>query len=247
MEIIFPILGILFGLGIPILIVVGIFYFILKIRAGISIRFSYRAALRIYFYTVILISIGIGGLGGLSTLLKVGFGEIVDREFSYGNVYQDHRYEQQREKEGDYRPDIGEETRSLPEMVELEMKGSLINGVSLAAIGLLLLVVHFLGRWWVETGDERSDLLRRLYLMTGLVVFAIVTIVSLAAGIPETLRYALLDINPGEESPGEPLSIAIVALPVWICYLVATLRNIRTSLIEPTKYCLLYTSDAADE
>ena len=235
MEIIFPILGILFGLGIPILIVVGIFYFILKIRAGISIRFSYRAALRIYFYTVILISIGIGGLGGLSTLLKVGFGEIVDREFSYGNVYEDHRYDQQREKERDYRPDIGEETRSLPEKVELEMKGSLINGVSLAAIGLLLLVVHFLGRWWVETGDERSDLLRRLYLMTGLVVFAIVTIVSLAAGIPETLRYALLDINPGEESPGEPLSIAIVALPVWICYLVATLRNIRTSLIEPTK------------
>ena len=235
MEIIFPILGILFGLGIPILIVVGIFYFILKIRAGISIRFSYRAALRIYFYTVILISIGIGGLGGLSTLLKVGFGEIVDREFSYGNVYEDHRYDQQREKEGDYRPDIGEETRSLPEKVELEMKGSLINGVSLTAIGLLLLVVHFLGRWWVETGDEKSDLLRRLYLMAGLVIFAIVTIVSLAAGIPETLRYALLDINPGEESPGEPLSIAIVALPVWICYLVATLRNIRTSLIEPTK------------
>ena len=235
MDIIFPILGILFGLGLPILIVVGIFYFLLKIRAGISIRFSYRAALRIYFYAVILISIGIGGLGGVSTLVKVGFGEIVDREFSYGNVYEEHRYDQQHEKEEGYRLDTEDETRSLPEKVELEMKGSLINGVSLAVIGLFLLVVHFLGRWWVETGDERSDLLRRLYLMTGLVIFAIVTIVSLAAGIPETLRYALLDINPGEESPGEPLSIAIVALPVWICYLVATLRNIRTSLIEPAQ------------
>ena len=73
--------------------------------------------------------------------------------------------------------------------------------------------------------------------MAGLVIFAIVPIVpiiSLAAGIPETFRYAFLDINPGEESPGEPLSIAIVALPMWICYLVATLRNIRTSMIEPT-------------
>ena len=235
MDIIFPILGILFGLGIPLLIVVGIFYFLLKIRVGISIRFSYRAALRIYFYAVILISIGIGGLGGVSTLVKVGFGEIVDREFSYGNVYEEHRYDQQHEKEEGYRLDTGDGTRSLPEKVELEMKGSLINGVSLAVIGLFLLVVHFLGRWWVETGDERSDLLRRLYLMAGLVIFAIVTIVSLAAGIPETLRYALLDINPGEESPGEPLSIAIVALPVWICYLVATLRNIRTSLIEPAQ------------
>ena len=235
MDIIFPILGILFGLGLPILIVVGIFYFLLKIRAGISIRFSYRAALRIYFYAVILISIGIGGLGGVSTLVKVGFGEIVDREFSYGNVYEEHRYDQQHEKEEGYRLDTGDETRSLPEKVELEMKGSLINGVSLAVIGLFLLVVHFLGRWWVETGDERSDLLRRLYLMAGLVIFAIVTIVSLAAGIPETLRYALLDINPGEESPGEPLSIALVALPGWICYLVSTLRNIRTSLIETTQ------------
>jgi len=232
MDIIFPILGILFGLGIPILIIVGIFYFILKIRAGISIRFSYRGALRVYFYVVILISVGLGGLGGVSTLLKVGFGEMVGREFSYGNVYEEHRDDQQREKNEDHPADTEDETRSLPEKVELEMKGSLINGVSLAVIGMFLLLVHFLGRWWLERGDERSDLLRRLYLMAGLVIFAIVTIVSLATGIPETLRYILLDINPGEESPGEALSIAIVALPVWICYLVATLRNIRPSSIE---------------
>ena len=231
MDIIFPILG----LAIPILIIVGIVYFILKIKADLPISFSYRGALRVYFYVGILISVGLGGLGGVSTLLKVGFGEMVGREFSYGNVYEEHRDDQQREKNEDHPADTEDETRSLPEKVELEMKGSLINGVSLAVIGLFLLVVHFLGRWWVETGDERSDLLRRLYLMAGLVIFAIVTIVSLAAGIPETLRYALLDINPGEESPGEPLSIAIVALPVWICYLVATLRNIRTSLIEPTQ------------
>ena len=228
MDIIFPILG----LAIPILIIVGIVYFILKIKAGLPISFSYRGALRVYFYVVILISVGLGGLGGVSTLLKVGFGEMVGREFSYGNVYEEHRDDQQREKNEDHPADTEDETRSLPEKVELEMKGSLINGVSLAVIGMFLLLVHFLGRWWLERGDERSDLLRRLYLMAGLVIFAIVTIVSLATGIPETLRYVLLDINPGEESPGEALSIAIVALPVWICYLVATLRNIRTSLLE---------------
>jgi len=228
MDIIFPILG----LAIPILIIVGIVYFILKIKADLPISFSYRGALRVYFYVVILISVGLGGLGGVSTLLKVGFGEMVGREFSYGNVYEEHRDDQQREKNEDHPADTEDETRSLPEKVELEMKGSLINGVSLAVIGMFLLLVHFLGRWWLERGDERSDLLRRLYLMAGLVIFAIVTIVSLATGIPETLRYALLDINPGEESPGESLSIAIVALPVWICYLVATLRNIRTSLLE---------------
>jgi hypothetical protein len=65
--------------------------------------------------------------------------------------------------------------------------------------------------------------------MTGLIIFAMTTIVSLSTGIPEALRYALLDINSGEESPGEPLSIAIVGLPVWLFYLIATIRTMRSS------------------
>ncbi len=234
MDMIFPLLG----LAIPILIIVGIVYFILRIRAGTSIRFSYRGALRTYFYIVILVSVGLAGLGGAATLLKVGFGEVAGREFSYGNVYEDHRVEAlygepQVQNEG-YSGDNGYETRSLPEEVDLQMKGSLINGVSLTVIGLFLLLIHLIGRRRVETEHERSDLLRRLYLMAGLVIFAIATIVSLATGIPETLRYVLLDINSGEESPGEPLSIAIVAVPVWIYYLVATLRNTHPSSIEET-------------
>ena len=71
----------------------------------------------------------------------------------------------------------------------------------------------------------------RSRLIAGLVFFAIITIVSLATGIPETLRYALLDVAPGKESPGEPFSIAIIALPTWICYLVATLRNVHRSSV----------------
>ena len=117
--------------------------------------------------------------------------------------------------------------RSLPEKVELEMKGSLISGISLTLIGAFLLVVHFFGRILVETKDERTDVLRRLYLIIGLGIFAIVTVISLASAVPETLRYALLDVRPGDESPGEALAISIVALPVWVCYLVATLRNVR--------------------
>ena len=232
MDIIFPILGGLLSLVIPIAIIVGIVYFILRIRSGVSIKFSYRFVLRVYFYIVILISVGLGGLGGVSILVKVGLGEVVGREFSYGHVYEEHRYGQEHEHDIDNPSNTWDEHRSLPEKVELEMKGSLINGVSLAVIGLFLLLAHLMSRWWLETENERSDSLRRLYLIAGLVFFAIVTIVSLATGIPETLRYCLLDIMPGEESPGEPLSIAIIALPAWIYYLVATLRNVRPSPIK---------------
>jgi len=223
--------GILFGLiglAIPILIIGAIVYFILRIKSGISLSISYKDALRVYFYIVILVSVGLTGVGGVSTLINVGLGEMVGREFSYGEVYQDHRELQDLKNNGDSSSYVVGDSRSLSEKVDLEMKGNLINGISLAVIGSFLMLVHFLGRRWVETVDEHSDLLRRLYLIAGLAIFAVITIVSLIAGIPETLRYALLEVEPGQESPGEALSIAIVGLPIWVSYLVATLRNIRS-------------------
>jgi len=223
--------GILFGLiglAVPILIIAAIVYSILRIKSGISLSISYKAALRVYFYIVILVSIGLTGVGGVSTLINVGLGEMVGREFSYGEVYQDHRELQDRKNNGDSSSYVVGDNRSLSEKIDLEMKGNLINGISLAVIGSFLMLVHFLGRRWVETVDEHSDLLRRLYLIAGLAIFAVITIVSLIAGIPETLRYALLEVEPGQESPGEALSIAIVGLPIWVSYLVATLRNVRS-------------------
>jgi len=223
--------GILFGLiglAIPILIIGAIVYFILRIKSGIALSISYKDALRVYFYIVILVSVGLTGVGGVSTLINVGLGEMVGREFSYGEVYQDHRELQDLKNNGDSSSYVVGDSRSLSEKIDLEMKGSLINGISLAVIGSFLMLVHFLGRRWVETVDEHSDLLRRLYLIAGLAIFAVITIVSLIAGIPETLRYALLEVEPGQESPGEALSIAIVGLPIWVSYLVATLRNVRS-------------------
>ncbi|MQG28469.1 MAG: hypothetical protein FI723_08760 [SAR202 cluster bacterium] len=223
--------GILFGLiglAIPILIIGAIVYFILRIKSGISLSISYKDALRVYFYIVILVSVGLTGVGGVSTLINVGLGEMVGREFSYGEVYQDHRELQDLRNNGDSSSYVVGDNRPLSEKIDLEMKGNLINGISLAVIGSFLMLVHFLGRRWVETVDEHSDLLRRLYLIAGLAIFAVITIVSLIAGIPETLRYALLEVEPGQESPGEALSIAIVGLPIWVSYLVATLRNVRS-------------------
>ena len=223
--------GILFGLiglAIPILIIGAIVYFILRIKSGISLSISYKDALRVYFYIVILVSVGLTGVGGVSTLINVGLGEMVGREFSYGEVYQDHRELQDLKNNEDSSSYVVRDNRSLSEKIDLEMKGNLINGISLAVIGSFLMLVHFLGRRWVETVDEHSDLLRRLYLIAGLAIFAAITIVSLIAGIPETLRYALLEVEPGQESPGEALSIAIVGLPIWVSYLVATLRNVRS-------------------
>ena len=222
--------GILFGLiglAIPILIIAAIVYMIFRIKSGIFLSISYKTALRVYFYIVILVSVGLTGLGGVSTLINVGLGEMVGHEFSYGDVYEEHRELQDFKNDGESSSHIIRDDRSLSEKIDLEMKGKLINGISLTVIGALLMLIHFLGRRWVETVDEHSDLLRRLYLIAGLAVFAVITIVSLIAGIPETLRYALLELEPGRESPGQALSIAIIGVPIWVSYLIATLRNTR--------------------
>ncbi|HIN93726.1 MAG TPA: hypothetical protein EYM99_13035 [Alphaproteobacteria bacterium] len=229
MDIIFPIIGGLFALAIPVLIIGGIIYLLSKLGGVTPIKFSFRAAMRIYFYVVLLISVGLFAIGGLSTLLKVGFGEIVGPEFSYGDVYEEHRYDQEERQRENYPAHLDGEPRTLPERIDLAIRGNLINGLSMAMIGLSLLVVHYFGRRWIETEEESSDMMRRIYLFAGLIIFTLVTLISLTAGIPETLRYALLENELGEESPGETLSIAIVALPIWLFYLIETIRKERAN------------------
>ena len=153
---------------------------------------------------------------------------MVGREFSYGDVYKEHRELQEFRADRDSSDHIVMDNRSLTEKIDLEMKGNLINGISLTIIGTLLMLIHFLGRRWVETVDEHSDLLRRLYLIAGLAVFAVVTIVSMIAGIPETLRYALLELEPGRESPGQALSIAIIGVPIWLSYIILLCQQYRS-------------------
>jgi len=229
MNIVWPIIGGLVALSIPVLIIGGAVYLLSKLGGVSSIKFSYRAAMRIYFHTVLLISIGLFTIGGVSTLLKVGFGELVGPQFSYGNVYQDHRHDQREKQQDNYPAYLDGEPRTLPEKIDDEITSNLINGISMGIIGLFLLIIHYFGAKWIETNSERSDLLRKCYLLTGLAIFTLVTLISLTASIPETLRYALIETDRGEGSPGETLAIAIAALPVWIVYLVLTIKKTRSN------------------
>ena len=69
-------------------------------------------------------------------------------------------------------------------------------------------------------------MLRSLYLIAGFVVFAILTIISLAVSIPGTLRYAL-EVSHDYGSLVELLSITVAALPIWVCFLIATLSKLK--------------------
>jgi hypothetical protein len=119
---------------------------------------------------------------------------------------------------------IDKADRDLEQRVDRAREGTVINGASLAIIGAIIWAAHALGRRRLETEEERDDILNRAYLIAALLMFGIAAIVSLVTGIPETLRYFFLDSLDRHESPGGPLSVAVVALPIWIYYLVSTLR-----------------------
>ena len=226
------IFGVLFGIiaiSIPLLVIGSAVFLLLKIRSSSSVSISYRIVLRVYFYIVLMISVVIISLGGLATLINVGLGEAVDPQFSYGNVYRDHSYELERIANNDQIEQDSESVRSLDEKLDLEKKSNLINGISVTLIGFLILVAHLFGRRWVETADESHDSLRKVYLIAGLSIFAVASITSLASAIPEALRYVLLEVNQGEESPGMALSISLVSLPIWAYFLLNTIRTMRSS------------------
>ncbi|MQF82877.1 hypothetical protein FIM02_01790 [SAR202 cluster bacterium AD-802-E10_MRT_200m] len=245
MEFIF---GALLALVIPILIVSGIVYLIIKLKSTTPFKFSFRAVLRVYFYIVLLVSIGLTGPAGLATLLNVGFGEVIGREFSYGEVYSDHYFDLElrnpsaRSIEFESQSDTGSikitenqspefvyDSLSLSEKVELRLKEDLITGLSLIIIGSFIFLIHQILRSRFETKVEQSDITKKCYLFCGLFVFSVVSIVQLADAIPETLRYLLLEVHERADSPGSPLSVAFVSIPIWIYFLITTLSIVRRS------------------
>jgi hypothetical protein len=119
---------------------------------------------------------------------------------------------------------IDEADRDLEQRVDRAREGTVINGVSLMIIGAIIWLVHALGRRRLETEEERDDILNRAYLISALLMFGIAAIVSLVTGIPETLRYFVLDSLDRQETPGGPLAVAAVAIPLWVYYLILTLR-----------------------
>ena len=80
----------------------------------------------------------------------------------------------------------------------------------------------------MESEEERTSMLNRVYLVLLLVIFGIVAITSLPIAINDTLRYYILDLDEfSRVVPGGRLATAIVAMPVWAYYLYATLRALR--------------------
>ena len=240
MEAVLIILSIMGVFGFIALLGAGIVYLFIQLRAGEPIRIPLRLVLRVYIYAVTAVGLVLFTLGGMSNLLQAGMGATFEKEFSYRPLFKEPskplvRVEEPNGLTFEEVQELTEEQEKAQEEARQEgldraMKEGLINGISLTIIGALIWGIHLVGRRRLESPEERGGPLNRIYLIVVVVIFSIITITSLAQGVPQTIRYILLD--PLDEfgrrsTPGDALAVAIVALPIWITYLVGTIRVAR--------------------
>jgi len=235
------------------LVVGGGLFLFLRFRAGEPIRIPLRFLLRLYMHVVIIAGLLLL-TQGFSGLLRAGLAGAAGKDFSYYPAYvggfpgreprpveplelKERRDLTPEELEKLSQIETERQKEELERQREAQRKGldralkeGLIEGVSFAIIGAIIWAVHLLGRRWLETDEERESLLNRIYLILIVVIFGIITIVNLPQAVFESFRFYLLD--PLDEfnrssPPGGKLALSIVALPIWITYLLGTIRAVR--------------------
>ncbi len=217
----------------------GVVYLVLHLRSGERFSFSMRLLFRLYLYVISLISLVILVVGA-ATLVQAGLGAALGKEFSYFPIYAGGvAFPEQIPLEPDGRATeeaVDEAARQAEEQEQQRERGldralqeGILNGISLTLVGAAVWGLHACGRRRLETEDERQGVLSRGYLILLLVIFGVITLVTLPSAIFQTSRYFILEPLDGfsRDRPGGTLAAAIASLPVWAYYLRATLNLLR--------------------
>jgi cytochrome bd-type quinol oxidase subunit 2 len=189
------------GLGflIPVLIIGGIVYLIVRRRDGNGGITAYESLIT-YFYLVTAASV-ITMAVGLGYLSYVLFREV----YGYGEIAND-----------------------------------VTTGVTLLATGMVICLLHVLGRRAVEKQEDKTTkTLRRVFLFLMLGIFSIAGLVSLPLAVNSSLHYYIAD-SSSHDTPERELASALIAVPFWLYYLFRVLREMRTEKrkteVEPQRH-----------
>lgn len=204
----FDFVGVAIGILFAILIVSGIIFLIGYALKNTGVKISFDLSLNGYFYFVRLISGGVFCLAGISRIIQAVFAMIFGDSFSFemttiGNV-------------------DGKPSAETLQMYDGSIEASLFTGITTAIISGMIYLVHVYLQKKNENAkkDSSSDIIFKMLVFAGTILFGLITIVSLVGSIEELYKFILFDsINNVEDwrkgVPGEPLSIAISSLIVW--------------------------------
>jgi hypothetical protein len=209
--------GAVIGLA-GLLLVIGIVVVVvLAIRQG-RLDTSPRALLRLYLYALAFASFLVLVFGATS-LVRAGLATVAGRGFSYYQV----SYAYGPPGAPPVKPGVEPVPPPVPtDQSERPYRDDLVRGLALVVTGGLLWVLHWLGIRALDPPEvRRTSLLAALYSGGLLAIAGLVTVVSLPWGIYSLLAYYVLpqDANGSSNRPGDPLSYAIVFLPVLLYFL----------------------------
>ena len=202
----------------------------LLVRRG-SEGWSLEFASVLLGYVAIAMLVGVFLIAaGAGLLLKAGFAEAVDRDFSY-NVDPYPVYEPFPEDEYG-RPLADEFGRSLedeePEVIRTvdpsdnAIFDDIATGISLLVAGAVLFGIHAFGAVLLRSREPQGEvLIMRAYSLVGLAVATLGFMGTGAQALNDILRRYIVGgdtVEPWQiRHPGEPLAIAVILLPlvVW--------------------------------
>jgi hypothetical protein len=206
------------ALAAVLLLIGGVVVVVLAIRQG-RLDTSPRALLRFYLYALAFASFLVL-LFGATSLVKAGMATVAGRGFSYYEVT--YAYGPPGAPPP-YKSGLAPGPAPVPtDQSERPYRDDVVRGLALILTGGLLWILHWLGIRALDPPEvRRTSLLAALYSGGLLAIAGLVTVVALPWGIYSVLAYYVLpqDGNGPSNRPGDPLSYAIVFLPVLLYFL----------------------------
>jgi len=186
----------------------GVYLFKNKGKIDFDLNTVYAA----YLYLMIFISILTLGIGSVFAI-KSTFTNFWGIEFSYRQnpvssepIYIDGEVKEV-EEEYAYEADIE--------------KRDLIRGITMVAISIPFLLLHCYAAKDLAKKKGTVSSIYKIYVTASLILFSIVSIISLPVGVYETLQFFLLEQPESvwdKIVPGEAVATAFTFVPVWVYY-----------------------------
>lgn len=218
-------------------ILIALIVYTVKRKQGVSseVSFTPRFILRIYLYFMVLASI-ITFVGGLSFLLNGFFANKFGSEFSYRPEYVTPAVEVV-----DVNGEVKQPVEPTYEIPAYAAERDLIRGITMVLFGVLIGLIHVFVIRAVETKEERlHSPLYRLYVVIGLTVFTIGSLISIPVGIYRALSYQFITqpetLEPYQRLvPGESIASAVAYLPFWIYFIFSLYQLQKLHKLEQPK------------
>jgi len=231
MGIIYFILMTLFSL----LFTAGIIYLIVYLvrNKDKKIDFGVNTLLHIYLYIISFVTLAIATVGAVIFLnaaasYKVGIPFSYQLEEPYAEVKDEIVYIPDTDTPAEPSCYQGELMKIEGEEVCFDItkqKKGLVNGVTLTISMIILFAIHRITLLFLEKKNT-IQWLKKIYNFVSLITYSVLSIVSIPFSIYLLINY--IYFRPEEvvriEAPGSMVALAIVSVPLWIAFLISTLK-----------------------